>query len=878
MISLPGRLGPGSRFHNWSIERLIAKGGMGVVYFARHQLVGRPAAVKVIAPAPGTVADEKTMARFHTEVEIHVSLRLPNLPDFYDAELLPDGTAVLVLEYLDGRDLGDALNFLGRLPLGDALFVATEILRPLQVVHAKSVHRDIKPSNVFIRRRPRFDSEGRIDKNRVTLLDFGIAQVNLKKSVTREHAIVGTKFYMSPEQLQGERLDGRSDQYALGVVLYEMLCGHPPFAADPEHPPTLPEVMLKTLTEPIPDLRERVPDLPDDVWAFISVLLSKGREQRYPTTDAALEVARNLRKRYRETTKLFHEDVDDILAAMDELKAAGWTAPRARPVTNPMATEPSIMEAFETTEETPPPANDFAATPEQAPPPLVAAAPPASPVVLETPPPAPAPQPVLPKEVTASIPPAQPSLPRVLRGRMERTTDRMRGVRGKAVAAEWEDREINRVRVLLRSPRVFRRPALVELDPDSKLPAYVHEIRHNETLVGSRSDAGLWLEGARPRHAVLQIGRDRDLEIDLLEEASTSSRALVVDGTPTTGARLGHGSIVELAERTFEVVDLTVADPTGQRSRVRRRAQPPVLSVRLEFVDGTETKKLAMERSLVLVGASRECDVVLPDGPVITLAAWMRGDGEIELAEIDASVLPYGQAIGRCWLVRHNEEHTLPNGDVLTVLDPPEASRIEVGTPPRPMAAPKGKRRLAPPPEEAKIAPPREQPAKMVLTPPSREHEDQDRLVLLAAIDSGLKAPIPAVLPLPLAPLVLGRADGVDLQIHHPAVRPRHVFLKMHPNGKLQVEQIGDGRLDVRGEPAQQAMVEDGETITIPGVATFELRRGRKPTIFTRAKRFFGFSILALLLAGTAAGGSSTSACRFLSDSAASIALPEGSP
>ena len=128
VISLPGRLGPGSRFHNFEIEHLIATGGMGAVYFARHRLVGRPAAVKVISPRPGAVADQKAMARFYTEVEIHVSLRLPNLPDFYDAELMPDGTAVLVLEYLDGRDLADTLKFLGRLPLGDALFISIRLI------------------------------------------------------------------------------------------------------------------------------------------------------------------------------------------------------------------------------------------------------------------------------------------------------------------------------------------------------------------------------------------------------------------------------------------------------------------------------------------------------------------------------------------------------------------------------------------------------------------------------------------------------------------------------------------------------------------------------------------------------------------------------
>lgn len=949
VISLPGRLGPGSRFHNFEIEHLIATGGMGAVYFARHRLVGRPAAVKVISPRPGAVADQKAMARFYTEVEIHVSLRLPNLPDFYDAELMPDGTAVLVLEYLDGRDLADTLKFLGRLPLGDALFITTEILRPLQVVHAKSVHRDIKPSNVFIRRRPRFDSEGKLEKNRVTLLDFGIAQVNLKQGgVTREQTIVGTNGYMSPEQLRSDRLDGRSDLYAVGVVLYEMLCGHPPYVPDPKNVPSLPELLVKTLSEPIPDLRTKLPELPDDVWEFISVLLAKDRDERYASAEAALAVARTLRKQYRDTTKLFRDEVDDVLEAMETLKAEGWAeaAPR-RPVTNPMATDPSMSHAFATTEETrASSANDESPSMVEVAPPTTPSPDPVkrtplmgTPALLEVlsglhPPVAPSPTspttstepdqstsaaradgavPRLPNRGTIPInvpparPPAAPPAPsaeQALRSRhtmlglqspgapipspqvvvptredpgaapkipstaavprspqspaasglIDRATARIRGGESDVAIDEWEERQIRRVRELLRAPRYFRRPALIEIDPSSKRPVAMYELRQTETVIGSGAKVGIQIraQGVVARHATFHVRRDRQLEVELCEEALSGPRGLTFDGRPCAQAMLVHGARLGFGDAEFRVIDLTVADPSGERVRIRKRTQPPTIapSHRVSSSD-LDRRAFPLTLPLVLGGSSPACDFVMADGPSVAFGIWTRGDGELELVELDVSVLPYGQPITGCRLLKHGDVVNAGSNQGVAVSDPPECSRVEPKGPPDASPLPKP---VAPSTShQPELLP--DQAAVMLPVTPAKMPRDKLRLVLVAMAENGFTAPTPATIDLDGTPLVLGRDRKVDIVVHHPRVRSSHLFLKPMPDASVEVQDLGAGRLEVRGERVQKTVLRDGDQLTIPGVVSFELRAPARPGIFSRFLKKLGLAVFLLAIPWSGDGG-----------------------
>ncbi len=831
----PALLGPGSVVHNWKIERLLAKGGMGSVFFAKHKLVGRSAAIKVIAPPAGTVADPKAMARFHTEVELHVSLRLPNLPEFFDAELMPDGTAVLILEYLDGRDLADTLKFLGRLPVGDALFVVTEILRPLQVVHARSVHRDIKPSNIFIRRRPRFDSEGKLEKGRVTLLDFGIAKMNLKPGVTREHSILGTKCYMSPEQLRGEPLDGRSDLFAVGVVLYEMLAGHPPYVSDLSKVPSFPEIMIKTLSEPPADLRKTLPDLPEDVWELVSVLLAKEPGDRYASAEAALSVARTLRARYRTSAKLFTEEVDDVLDAMEALKAEGWGgAPGLSLVTNPMATDESAADAFASTEET--------------------AAHPAEQASLEPPawPPKSGPQPVVRTplngvtadeevarspivDVQAATP--EPMTPQPVPTKSGRPAERTTALLSRSNEAnqeveDWKERQLRHVRERLRAPRIFRRPAFVELAEGGRLVA-MYELKHAATIIGSGKDAGIPVPGALPLHAVARRRRDGQLELELTEQAMSRPESLAFDGRVAPSAALVHGTLVRVASTQFKVIDLTVADPSGQRVTVRKRAKPARVT-HLTRSDKAERRSESLTMPLLLIGSSAVCDLQVPTAPAVCAAVWLRGDGELELVEIDMSVLPYGQPIGRCRLVSHGDAHALNDNDIIVVHDPSADSLLETKPPAEALA-------LSPPAPRARLmtAP------TMVAVDAGELSRKKPQLVVVAKAQDGFKRVLELSFELPECTAVLGRGPASHILVDHPSVRDRHATLRLLEDGRLRVDEQGSGRLQVGNSLSPLVTLEDGEGFTIPGIVSFEYRKAVPKTgLFSSLFRKLGFGVL----------------------------------
>jgi serine/threonine-protein kinase len=260
------------------IECEIGKGGMGTVYRATHLGLERPVAVKIIKPEYAFDAD--VADRFMREARTMARLRHPQAAMIFDAGNLPDGRHFIVMEFVEGETLCDALARERTFSPQRAVRIASEICNVLSEAHALGiVHRDLKPSNIMLSNRG------------ICVLDFGVAKVLATSAdATATHAttgsgvIVGTPRYMSPEQCLGQRIEARSDLYSLGVLLYEMLTGNPPFT-DP-----LPSaVLVKQATAPPISLATVRPDIPRPLAQAIHLLLAKRPEQR-PVSAAAARV------------------------------------------------------------------------------------------------------------------------------------------------------------------------------------------------------------------------------------------------------------------------------------------------------------------------------------------------------------------------------------------------------------------------------------------------------------------------------------------------------------------------------------------------------------------------------------------------------------
>jgi eukaryotic-like serine/threonine-protein kinase len=262
----------GRSLGNYDVVSQIGEGGMGVVYLARHAMLGRAVAIKVLRSAR---SDDDLVARFLNEARAATAIRHPAVVDVYDVGFLEDRRAYIVMEYLDGESLAARIRR-GRATVDATLTIVRAIARALQVVHARGiVHRDLKPDNVFLVPDP--EAPGR---ERVKILDFGIAKlIERPGSIgpTTTGTLLGTPIYMSPEQCRGERtIDHRADLYSLGCVAYEMLCGQPPFHGDAPG-----DVIARhQYVEPAP-LRHLRSGVPPGVDRLVMRLLQKRPADRY---------------------------------------------------------------------------------------------------------------------------------------------------------------------------------------------------------------------------------------------------------------------------------------------------------------------------------------------------------------------------------------------------------------------------------------------------------------------------------------------------------------------------------------------------------------------------------------------------------------------
>ena len=264
----------------YRLDAKLGVGGMGIVYRATHVIINKPLAVKVLRSEHAR--QPEVLQRFLLEAQLASQLKHPNVVDISDYGQIEGFSAYYVMEHLSGRTLAQELAATGRLAPARAVAVAIQVARGLGAAHDRGiVHRDLKPDNVFLGVNP----EG---GEAVKILDFGIARVLSKKTrLTAHGVVVGTPTYMSPEQAQSSSVDHRSDLYALGLILFEMLAGRPPFGDK-----GMMEVVNQHLFQAPPSLAQVAPDLPalPAIERVIRGLLAKDREERPQSAEEAIRL------------------------------------------------------------------------------------------------------------------------------------------------------------------------------------------------------------------------------------------------------------------------------------------------------------------------------------------------------------------------------------------------------------------------------------------------------------------------------------------------------------------------------------------------------------------------------------------------------------
>ncbi len=261
----------------WTLVRLLGVGGMAAVYVGVHR-IGRRDALKILHPE--AAKSKEVCLRFEREAQAVNRFRHPGAVEIRDIDVTEDGAPFLVMELLVGESLGDRAQRAGRLPVGEVLSHAEQVLDVLASAHEQGIiHRDIKPANLFI------TTEGRLK-----VLDFGLArmhEVSVDSLRTMEGTTLGTTPYMPPEQARGRDIDHRADIFAVGATMFRLLAGRYLHDATSAF-----ELLLKMGREPAPSLRTVAPHIPDAICIVVDRALSFDREQRYPDAHAMLDDVR----------------------------------------------------------------------------------------------------------------------------------------------------------------------------------------------------------------------------------------------------------------------------------------------------------------------------------------------------------------------------------------------------------------------------------------------------------------------------------------------------------------------------------------------------------------------------------------------------------
>ncbi len=290
----------------YRIESFLGRGGMGRVYKVTETATGRVLALKILLRS--VMEDEDAVERFRREILLLSEIRHPAVPTVSGWGYF-NGEYFFVSDFVDGRDLRSLSRARGTWPVAEATAIVAQVADALHAAHEKGiVHRDVKPHNIMVGQ-----------DNRVFLLDFGVARAfgHDMQTITATGMLVGTPEYMSPEQVDSHTVDARSDIYSLGVVLYELLMGKPPFAGD-----TPLAVAMKHKLEPPPSPRGLRQDVPFWLERVVLRCLAKDPGDRYPTAARlALELTRPRSERSARRRKLPSGDC----VVEDESQASEWT-------------------------------------------------------------------------------------------------------------------------------------------------------------------------------------------------------------------------------------------------------------------------------------------------------------------------------------------------------------------------------------------------------------------------------------------------------------------------------------------------------------------------------------------------------------------------
>jgi eukaryotic-like serine/threonine-protein kinase len=272
----------GKRVDKYEIVRVIGRGGMGTVYEALNTTIGKRVAMKFVDAE--TAQSKESIARFQREAEAASAVESAHIVEIFDSGVADDGIPYIVMELLRGEDLGHRIKRCGRLEIGEAVHIVAQILRGLHRAHeAGIVHRDLKPDNIFL-----VDRDD--DQSFAKILDFGISKVQRQGGVpvhtlTRRGTVLGTPFYMSPEQAQAlPDIDGRTDLWSVGAILYESLTGRPPYTGT-----SYEQVIVNICMHDAEDVRVHNPAVSEAIARVIGRALARDRGERFATAREVLE-------------------------------------------------------------------------------------------------------------------------------------------------------------------------------------------------------------------------------------------------------------------------------------------------------------------------------------------------------------------------------------------------------------------------------------------------------------------------------------------------------------------------------------------------------------------------------------------------------------